>query len=159
MGCTPNHNGGYSCDSSELPLHTVTLSAFRIDKYEVTNTQYAACMAFNACSRPESNSSFSRSSYYNNSTYADYPVIYVDLNQAKSYCTWVGKRLPTEAEWEYAARGAYDTRAYPWGDAAATCKLANMNACVGDTSPVGVYPSGGSLFWGDGYGGQCMGVG
>lgn len=148
MGCDPDHNGGWPCNSWELPLHTVVLDAFYIDKTEVTNAQYALCVAAGDCTPPADDSSSTRTSYFNNPLYADYPVVYVSWFKSSTYCTWAGKRLPTEAEWEKAARGP-TIRAYTWGDASPTCALVNgyvNGMCVGDTTAVGSYPAGASPY-------------
>jgi formylglycine-generating enzyme required for sulfatase activity len=152
MGCDPTHNGGKACHDSELPLLAHYLNAYKIDKNEVTNAQYAQCVAAGNCSAPSNFSSSTRPSYYDNPTYADYPVIYVNWFDATDFCTWAGKRLPTEAEWEKAARGALDTRAFPWGDQYPDCTLGNFNLysgvfCEGDTNAVGSYdPQGASPY-------------
>jgi eukaryotic-like serine/threonine-protein kinase len=151
MGCDGTNNSGFPCSLDALPLHKVFIDEYYIDKFETTNAMYAVCVSKGSCSPPANFSSLTRPSYYGNSAYDDYPVIHVNWDQAQAYCQWAGKRLPTEAEWEKAARGQFDNRPYPWGSGRPTCETANLmypglELCVGDTTPVGSYPDGASAY-------------
>lgn len=129
----------------EQPIHQVYLDAFWIDRTEVTNAMYAQCARASACQEQVDKRSYTRDSYYGNSKFNDYPVIHVTWSMAYSYCAWRGDRLPSEAEWEKAARGT-DERTYPWGENI-DCKIANYkNSCVGDTTEVGSYKNGRSPY-------------
>jgi formylglycine-generating enzyme required for sulfatase activity len=129
------------CDfSDEQPQHWVDLPEYEIGKYEVTNRQYAQCVKAGICA----------GSAYDDGK-ALHPVVNVNWYGAVTYCEWVGGRLPTEAEWEKAARGT-DGRTYPWGEGV-DCDHANYygkdngnSVCVGDTTPVGSYESGKSPY-------------
>ena len=141
-------------------VHTIMLDAYYIDQYEVSNAHYAECVDAGVCDPPSETASSTRSSYYGNSSYDDYPVIYVDWFAAQTYCEWRGARLPTEAEWEKAARGGLEGKLYPWGD---TFDGNRANSCdknceihwanheyndgYADTAPVGNYaPNGYGLY-------------
>jgi formylglycine-generating enzyme required for sulfatase activity len=130
---------------NETPERDVILDAFWMDQLEVTNAMYALCVGEGACAPPQNFKSQRRPEYFNNPDFNDYPVIYVTWGQAKAYCEWAGRRLPTEAEWERAGRGD-DFRTFPWGEDKADGMLANFNMLVGDTSRVGTYPAGASPF-------------
>ncbi|MDD5224893.1 MAG: SUMF1/EgtB/PvdO family nonheme iron enzyme, partial [bacterium] len=119
--------------ADEKPVHTVCVSAFQMDIYEVTNAKYQYCVEGGfyegSCKKPGDVDSVSgqRSPYYGNPDYADYPVIYVTWSQADKYCRSAGKRLPTEAEWEFAARGGLSGKKYPWGDDDPVCTAGAVN--------------------------------
>jgi len=133
--------GGCELDwfKGEEPPHKVFLDSFYMDKYEVTNSQYATCVESGEC-LPPTPFSATRSNYYNDSQYANYPVTFIYWDYAKTYCEWRGGSLPTEAQWEKAARGT-DGRTYPWGEGI-DCSKGNYYSCEGDTTEVGNYENG-----------------
>ena len=129
--------------ADEQPVHTVYLDSYEIGRYEVTNKQYAQCVRADICRRL-------KNSRLNELKYEDHPVVFVNWDDAQTYCEWHhSARLPTEAEWENAAKGG-DGRLYPWGIEAPSCSLANYRTldddCVGDTMPVNSYPDGASYY-------------
>src|SRR5207247_138126 len=107
------------------PMHRTHLSSYWIDKYEVTNAQYRLCVQSGVCLPPKDRQIF------DNAELAQYPVTNVTWAQARTFCQWRGRRLPTEAEWEKAARGT-DGRRYPWGNSEEVIKIRVRN---GDLKP------------------------
>ena len=134
------------------PLHKVYLDAYYIDKYEVTNEEF--CQFLNEKGNQEEGGTtwininddclieYTNGKYQPKPGYENYPVIEVSWYGACAYARWRGKRLPTEAEWEKAARGGLVGKKYPWGDSIDPDK-ANYGANIGEATPVGSYPSNG----------------
>jgi len=124
----------------ETPQQEISISAFNIDVYPVTNAEYKQFVDATGHSTPRT---------WEGGTYpadtADHPVVWVNWEDAKAYCEWAGKRLPTELEWEKAARGT-DGRTYPWGESFDASKCNSKESGLGGTSPVGSYPDGVSPF-------------
>lgn len=138
MAFCPGRNQGKQCNSDnysdEAGVHTVMLDEFYIDQYEVTNQAYAACVRANGCDSPRDNSLGTQDFYYGNPKFDNYPVVHVSWNDAQKYCNWRGGRLPTEVEWEKAAKGTQQ-RFFPWGNdfRGNVANLCDVN-CTGDTS-------------------------
>lgn len=151
MGSSEDDSNAYD---DEKPQHTVTLDTFWIDKHEVTNAQYAAFLNEEG-NQEEGGTTWLElerdyclieevdGQFQPKEGYANHPVVEVSWYGARAYAEWVGGRLPTEAEWEYAARGP-EGNIYPWGDQEPTCQLAQFYGCDGDTITVGSLPDGAS---------------
>ena len=139
--------GALDADSAEdeKPDHQVTMSAFWLDKHEVTNAMYMICVQAGACEPPVEFKSEHHDTYFNTDEYADFPVVFVTWGYADDYCSWAGKRLPSEAEWERAARGD-DFRNFPWGDERPGATQANFNYNIRDVTRVGSFPAGASPY-------------
>lgn len=145
MGCNraldPRHTPCFGSARDEEPYRTVTLSPFEIDRTEVSQREYQLCIEAGVCVPP-------RSARFQPNGRADYPVDGITWEQANQYCAWAKKRLPTEAEWEMAARGT-DGRVYPWGNDAPGCNRLAMTVpgCPGaGLRPVGSFPRGASVY-------------
>lgn len=149
MGCS--RRGDPECERDERPAYRVELSRFFIDPLEVTQAEYQACVAAGGCTPIDpgrcfvwTGGAFERGGRMPGGLLgADHPAVCVTWFQARAYCASVGKRLPTEAEWERAAAGP-TRRRYPWGDAAPSCGRAHFDGCGEHTRPVGGRPGGAS---------------
>jgi formylglycine-generating enzyme required for sulfatase activity len=152
MGCRDGHDTDEitgPCPESQLPYREVSLDAYWIDRFEVSKGEYRACMDAGVCTKPYLWDSEHYEGPWGEGDFVagpdSFPAASISCSQASSYCTWVGKRLPTEAEWEKAARGA-DGRKYPWGNEEPICIHANYNAgggvCESDVEYPTLYPCG-----------------
>jgi len=123
----------------EHPIHIVHLDGYWIHRTEVTNAMYSKCVLNGPCLGPETEETgpFTSPQYYD-PEFANHPVVGASWYQAVTYCEWIGGRLPTEAEWEKAARGN-DAPPYPWGGDQPACDLANYEGCTGGTEEIGTH--------------------
>ncbi len=140
LACVPSGSymmGTEEGEGDETPEHQVYLDSYWMDRTEVTNAQFALFVSETGYARSASSSR----------GWGDHPVIFVNYQDAAAYCRWAGRRLPTEAEWEFAARGE-EEREYPWGDAtSANCLLANYQGCEpNEIVAVASYANGASPF-------------
>lgn len=135
--------GSNELGNSEAPQHTVSLDAYYIDRYEITNAQFKRFC-------DEAGYKYPMNPPWDDNYFLgkpDHPVVLVNWHLAQSYVKWAGKRLPTEAEWEKAARGT-DRRLYPWGNEwnPSSCNLATTTDGFEYTSPVGSFEDGESIY-------------
>lgn len=139
MGSTIND---HDMNEDELPQHKVYLDAFWISTTQVTNAKFTACVNAGACKYSVSHTT---NPHHLDPLYANHPVAYISWETAQTYCNWTGGRLPTEAEWEKAARGPDGLR-YPWGEERPRLKFVNAANEYGITTVVGSFPYGKSTY-------------
>ncbi len=132
-------------EGDNIPAHRVSVGSFWIHRIEVTNRMYSQCVAAGLCQPPTADPYYPN--HYPMAEYANHPVASVTWQDADDYCTWIGGRLPSEAEWEWAARGESGDP-YPWGEQDPNCSRLNFLGCtpLGITARVGSYPLGLSPF-------------
>ncbi|HNJ14931.1 MAG TPA: formylglycine-generating enzyme family protein, partial [Anaerolineales bacterium] len=130
-------NGGF-----DAPVHNVTLDGYWMYQTKVTNRMFAQCVAVGSCTPPTEELG---GPVYSNPEYANHPVVGVTWDQAQAYCGWANGQLPTEAQWEKAARGLAGNL-YPWGNDEPACDLVNFGYCLGRTTEVDAFPDGASDF-------------
>jgi formylglycine-generating enzyme required for sulfatase activity len=158
MGCDKTNDS--KCDENIEKKHNVHLSSFQMDKYEITVSKYKECVDNNACTAPTSNTINSLCNYGSFSR-LEHPINCVTWQQASDYCSFVNKKLPSEAQWELAATGNSDYKIYPWGNKTPSCEYAiiydqssgcdrGRTAIVGSKeigkSPYGIYDLAGNVW-------------
>jgi formylglycine-generating enzyme required for sulfatase activity len=137
--------GDSAAEDDERPPHRVSLADYWIDETEVTNDLYRQCVTAGLCRAPLTETCITDQLSYDDSGMGNYPVACVAWEDAEAYCQWSGGRLPTEAEWEKAARGT-DGIVYPWGNQSSHCLLTNRQGCLAHSAVVGSYPGGASPY-------------
>ena len=146
-----SNDPGQTAKNNEQPVHTVYVDAFFMDEHEVTNLEYKQFVVANpSWKKDRIDEKFHTGNYlkhWEGNAYPQgktrHPVVSVSWYAAMAYAAWMKKRLPTEAEWEYAARGGLAGKKYPWGDVPDTGKANYTSGNPGDTTPVGEYPPNG----------------
>ncbi len=135
FGCDPAP--GTHCPEEERPKQKRHLGRFRIQRTEVTQADYQKCIDAGRCTIP--------THAFQPKRKPKHAVVGVSWSEARAYCAFIGGRLPSEAEWEKAARGS-DGRTYPWGNAKPSCQLAHYTTCKVPRPAVGSHPKGESPF-------------
>lgn len=143
--------GSATGPANEQPEHPVFVDAFYIDLFEVSNAQYRQCVTAGGCTAGNKADAFTYQGYRDNPAYDNYPMVGVTWDQARAYCSWAGKRLATEAEWEYAASGPQNLT-WPWGNtfdaglsAASAADVQPVDSYAQGVSPFGVYNMAGNV--------------